>query len=313
MWRDIALANRRNLAEAVDLFIKDLRRFQRSLAKSDAKAVTNFFETAKQRRDRGGADEDRVQQVLRNVLSNALKFTPAGGQITVTLTKDGDQGVVSVRDTGDGMTREFLPVAFDMFRQREAGTRRSHAGLGIGLALVKRLMDAHGGTVTLASEGISRGTEVTIRFPLVAVGEDFSTRVTTKTTSVNQLSGLLILIVEDMDDTREAICEMLERFGAAGLLAKDGCEALDLIVTQDVSLGLCDLRMPRMDGFEFLLALHRLEGHANQPVIAISGLASSADHRRTDEAGFDGHIDKPFDDGRLLAAIGAVIARRGSD
>jgi CheY-like chemotaxis protein len=137
--------------------------------------------------------------------------------------------------------------------------------------------------------------------------------VTTTTTHVDQLSGLLILIVEDMDDTRQTTCEMLERFGAAVLLARDGFEALDLVVAHRVDLVLCDLRMPGMDGFEFLLALHRLEGHAHQSVIAMSGLAGSADHRRTEEAGFDGHIDKPFDDDRLVAAIRAVIDRRAWD
>jgi len=256
------------------------------------------------------ADANRLQQIFRNVFSNALKFTSSGGRITAALVAEGDTAVVSVRDTGEGIAAEFLPFVFDMFQQQERGTRRTHEGLGIGLALVKRLTELHGGRVAIASEGPARGTEVTIRFPLVAGVNVPVAAAAVELNELPTLNGLRILVVEDVDDTRETTRLMLERLGAAVTVATDGFEALKLIEHAVPDVVLCALRMPRMDGFEFIQALHGGAGTRQLPVVAVSGFVSSADHRRTESAGFEGHLDKPFDDAALLAVVGAVVPQR---
>ncbi|HEY7789250.1 MAG TPA: hybrid sensor histidine kinase/response regulator [Vicinamibacterales bacterium] len=254
-------------------------------------------------------DVNRLQQVLRNVLSNAIKFTPARGLIAVTVAREADTATVRVRDTGQGIDPAFLPFVFDIFRQQERGTRRTHEGMGIGLALVKRLTELQGGRVAVTSAGAGQGSEVEITFPLTdraAAVEPFASLASAS----RDLRGVRVQVVEDMDDARDATKMMLERFGADVVTARDGVEALETIEAAHPDVVLCDLRMPRMDGFEFLRMLTARLGGDHPPVVAISAFASASDHVGTEAAGFDGHIDKPFDETRLLAAVNMAVARR---
>ena len=259
-------------------------------------------------------DGGRLQQVFVNILSNAVKFTPEGGSIRVTVERVSDTATVRVVDTGEGIAADFLSHVFEMFRQQEQGTRRRHTGLGIGLALVKRLVEMHGGRVDISSGGLGCGTEVAIRLPLterpLEAGDGDQSTIGPES---RPFDGLSILLVEDTEDSLDATRIMLAVLGADVLVARNGVEALDVMATSHPDLVLCDLRMPHMDGFEFRRELCRLQGDQHVPVVAISGFVSEADHQRTQAAGFEGHLDKPFNDTALVTAVRAGLSHRGAD
>jgi CheY-like chemotaxis protein len=259
-------------------------------------------------------DAGRLQQVFSNVISNAVKFTPANGSIFVTLERQANHAAVVVADTGVGIAPEFLPFVFDIFRQQEQGTRREHQGLGIGLSLVKKLVELHKGTVSAASAGAGRGTEVTVRLPLAAelpALEDAAPAGAEPGTPA--LAGLSILVVEDSEDTRETLRALLQPRGAKVTVARDGREALDMIQDADADpdVVLCDLWMPRMDGYEFVQELQRGDSPVHPPVVAVSGLVSDADRQRVRDAGFVAHVKKPFDEAAVVAAVGAALGENG--
>ena len=255
------------------------------------------------------ADSSRLMQIFSNIISNAVKFTPAGGSIRIALTREGDSAKVVVTDTGVGISAVFLPFVFEMFRQQEFGTQREFQGLGIGLALVKRLTELQKGSVAIASEGTGRGTEVTVRFPLAALREAAVPAPDAANTPAATLAGLSLLVVDDVEDARETLRELLQHLGAKVSVAGSGREGLDIVRNAGPDLVLCDLRMPRMDGFEFVRQLNRATSPAHPPVVAVTALTSEADHQRTREAGFDGHINKPYDEVAIVAAVFAALQR----
>jgi CheY-like chemotaxis protein len=276
----------------------------------DEKAIRLTFEDAAEPLPVEG-DAGRLQQVFNNILSNAVKFTPREGSIRVTLAREANHTRIVVADTGQGIAPDFLPFVFDIFRQQELGTRREHGGLGIGLALVKRLTELHQGTVSVTSAGAGLGTEVTIRLPLAAETRDRREPMRADVAPrASALAGRSVLVVEDTEDTRESLRALLELHGAKVSIARDGREALDTIQDAAPDLVLCDLRMPRMDGFEFISELHHAPAPVQPPVVAMSGFVSEADRRRTREAGFEGHIAKPCDAEAIVAAVGQAFSHR---
>lgn len=202
-----------------------------------------------------------------------------------------------------GIEPEFLPFVFEIFRQQEQGVRRQHEGLGIGLSLVKKLVDLHNGRVSVASPGPGRGTEVTIELPLAAEAPDLDEAAVGAEPQPAGLAGLSILVVEDSDDTRESLKHLLQLRGMAVSVARDGREALDMIPDIAPDLVLCDLRMPRMDGYELIRELQRTDSPARSRVVAMSSFAGEADRQRTQDAGFVAHLKKPFGDADLVAVI----------
>src|SRR5688572_17257895 len=254
-------------------------------------------------------DAGRLQQVFRNIISNAVKFTPSEGNIRIAISGGGGEvAQVTIADSGVGITPEFLPFVFDIFRQQEQGLRRKYDGLGIGLSLVKQLTELHQGTVAISSAGIGTGTEVTIRLPLIAETADRLDRPAESGLAAAQLTGLSILVVEHSEDAREFLRILLERLGATVSTARDGAEALDTTLYFAADVVLCDVRLPRMDGYEFIRELRQRPVHP--PVVAISGLASEDDLRRAREAGFHAHIKKPFDATAVIAAVEAAVHYR---
>lgn len=250
-------------------------------------------------------DTVRLEQVFGNILSNAVKFTPAGGSIRVTLGREADSARVVIADTGKGIAPDFLPHVFEMFRQQMQGSHRGSEGLGIGLAIVKRLVELHKGTVSIASAGVGRGTEVTVRLPLAARLPQ-PVDATPAAEPARPLTGLSILVVEDLEDSREALRALLQGLGATVRVSPDAREGLDVVLhgaRPDVVL--CDLLMPGMDGFEFMRVVGQMPAHP--PVIAMSSLVGSRERGR--EAGFDGHIRKPYDEATVIAAVRAATRR----
>jgi signal transduction histidine kinase/ActR/RegA family two-component response regulator len=256
-------------------------------------------------------DRLRLQQIAWNVLNNAVKFTPPGGSIDIELKNENGNAVLAVADTGQGIDPSFLPHVFEMFRQADGSNSRRHGGLGIGLALVRQLVQLHGGTIQAESEGLNQGSRFTVRLPLLRETGPLSSSVLVSTAAVNLniAPGASFLIVDDSEDTIRMLEQLLKMGGANVTTAMNGEDALRLAAESEYDVVLSDISMPGMDGFEFLRRLRQIDGRQHVAVIAITGFGRSDDIERARAAGFYSHLTKPLN----LQALAAVLDQLARD
>jgi two-component system CheB/CheR fusion protein len=236
------------------------------------------------------ADPVRIEQVVLNLLSNAIKFTPSGGSVGVALAIDGDEARLAVADTGAGISAEFLPRVFDMFGQGSATALRSKAGLGIGLALVRQIIELHGGSVAAESAGPGRGSTFTLRLPL----SHTKAGVVADASAIVCITGRRLLLVDDSEDTALLFKELLESEGATAQVASTAMAGLELLAQSEFDLVISDISMPDMDGYEFIRRLRATPGLERLPVIAASGLGRNRDKAEAQSVGFSAWLTKPI-------------------
>jgi signal transduction histidine kinase len=260
-------------------------------------------------------DSGRLEQVLSNLLSNAIKFTAAGGRITISAERDVHGVRVTVADTGRGIEPALLPHLFEPFRQAEGANRRTHTGLGLGLAIVRHLVELHGGRVEAASAGLGQGAAFTVCLPAespleagsVSEAEDESAAVIDRVS----LSGVRLLLVEDDADTREVVGLMLREFGAevVGVASVDAALAAIRSGSPDVLIS--DIGLAEHDGFDLIRAVRRLPGEVRHlPAIALSAFARDSDRLDALSAGYDRHVAKPVEPGSLRSAVVQLLGGR---
>jgi signal transduction histidine kinase/BarA-like signal transduction histidine kinase len=247
-------------------------------------------------------DPERTRQVVWNLLSNAVKFTPPGGSIRVRVERSERAVRVAVDDTGAGIDPSFLPYVFDRFRQGDVGANRREGGLGLGLALVRAIVEQHGGTVAVQSEGLGRGTAVTVELPTESAMARRNTPIAaSRLAPTEDLAGVRILLVDDEADARELGSTILQLHGAEVLTASSAAEAMQRLAEHEIDLLLSDIGMPIEDGRS--LVRRALARQPSLKAIALSAYARREDEERAIEAGFSRYLTKPVDPERLIDTV----------
>jgi CheY-like chemotaxis protein len=252
------------------------------------------------------ADPVRLSQVLSNLLTNAAKYTDPGGRVEILVRTTAGHCSISVRDSGIGLAPDALESVFTMFAQERAALDRSEGGLGIGLALVKGLVELHGGRVEARSEGLGQGSEFTVHIPLPSPPEvpvQAAVDAVAPDGRVAAPRGARILLAEDNADARESLATWLRLSGHTVSVAGDGVEALAAAERERPEVMVLDIGMPRLNGYDLARRLRALDWTAGVLLIAMTGWGQDDDQRRAREAGFDVHLTKPFDPEQLLELL----------
>ena len=265
-------------------------------------------------------DESRLHQILGNLLGNSLKFTPAEGSVTVQLRKTRKNAIIVVKDTGKGISPEFVPHIFERFSQDGAGPREK-GGMGLGLAICKHLVELHGGSISAESAGPGRGTTVKVKLRIIASETDPSAQGPTKHVTEKEgwvldarLRKIKVVAVDDNADARELLKAILERSSAETLVVGSGREALEAIRDLHPNVLLCDLAMPEMDGYQVLENVRRLEPELGWlPVIAFTAAARDEDRASTRLAGFQAHLIKPIEPETLIRTVLEVSSSKNEN
>jgi PAS domain S-box-containing protein len=268
-------------------------------------------------------DPSRLQQVVWNLLTNAVKFTPKDGRVQVRLERVNSHVEIVVSDTGIGIKPEFIPHVFERFRQAEAGTTRKSGGLGLGLAIVRHIVEMHGGTVEASSAGDGQGATFRVRLPLMIVHpetmetrrEHPRTEVRAALARLEDLSGIHVVAVDDEEDALELLRVVLESAGARVTTVKSPVTALERIAEVKPDVLIVDLGMPEMDGFELIGRIRALTDKKirRTPAAALTAFARSEDRTKALRRGFEMHLAKPVDPGELVASVATLARRRDRD
>jgi CheY-like chemotaxis protein len=265
-------------------------------------------------------DEELIKRMILNLLDNAVKYTPPGGEISLALARQNGNAEIVVRDTGMGISHEFLPHVFDRFRQADQKTSRQHGGMGLGLAIVRHLVEMHGGSVRAASEGEGKGATFTVMLPITPVYQVDSSgsRVHPGARDLlpanditDRIDGLRILVVDDEPDTRELLKQELEYCGAKVRVAGSAADALDELKMSLPDILISDIGMPGSDGYDLIREIRRLPVARGGKIaaIALTAYTRVEDRLQALRAGYDMHVPKPVELAELVA-VTASIARR---
>jgi CheY-like chemotaxis protein/anti-sigma regulatory factor (Ser/Thr protein kinase) len=254
-------------------------------------------------------DASRLSQVIINLLNNAAKYTDEGGKLRLSLSSDETDAIVRVQDNGVGIPPEMLNEVFDMFAQVNRTLDRSQGGLGIGLSLVRRLTEMHGGTVTAESEGLGLGSVFTVHIPVMAPAELPAESREAPDPEQSKRPGLRVLVIDDIPDVADVLKMLLDLEGFETCVAYSGAVALESAREFRPDVVICDIGLPEMDGHEIARRLRRDPELAPATLIAMTGWGAEGEVRRTRESGFDFHLVKPVDANSLLELLSQMQPR----